>query len=163
MLFGSLFALLPALAVASAATIPVEERASPLGRLHPSADLSLCVAVPQAAVGATATLVSCHADSDAASSLELWNITSAPFNMQLISLQSDPTLCLDGTVYPNQDRSVTLQTCGTNTGGGQKWSYSTDGFLSMPNAFCLRKVGTTTTVNLSSCYAMTSDLEFFAS
>ncbi|WVR06804.1 hypothetical protein IAU60_003840 [Kwoniella sp. DSM 27419] len=154
----NLIALLPLFAAASASVVP---RDSTFGRLHPISDVNACLAASKAVAGAKVNLVACHKDGNAASALELWNITdSLPFDKKFLSLQSHPELCLDGK-NANAGDSLTLQRCGTND-RGQQLSYSTSGYMSFPDANCVHKASSAS-VDVQTCWTFDDPLKFFAS
>ncbi|WWC69944.1 uncharacterized protein I206_103888 [Kwoniella pini CBS 10737] len=159
MLVGTLLAILPALATATV----IPRASARFGRLHPHDNQNLCVAAASQTAGAAVSFVDCHKDVDSASPLELWNITtSAEFVNNWISLQSDPTLCLEGTSSAQAGGSLVLATCSTSKTGTQKIGRSREGFMSFSNANCLHKKSDSE-VDIQTCWTMASDLKFYPS
>ncbi|WVQ81774.1 hypothetical protein IAT38_003899 [Cryptococcus sp. DSM 104549] len=161
MFASALLALLPLLGMASAA--PAKRASAPFGRLHPYSDLFACVGANDANIGAAAALHPCRPSDDVDSNLELWNITtSAPFENQYISLQAFPGFCLDGGYVPAVGTKFSLQACGSND-AGQLWSYTQNGYLSLPNGLCMRKLGDLSELDAAECQSTTKDTIFFPS
>ncbi|WWC61917.1 uncharacterized protein I303_104503 [Kwoniella dejecticola CBS 10117] len=159
MFVGALLAVLPILA--SATVVP--RQSAPFGRLHPIDNQDLCVAAASQAAGAQVSLVNCHASSDAASALELWNITtSGSFINTYISLQSDATLCLSGTNAALAGGHYELQKCSRDATRVQMIGRSPEGFMEFADMYCMNKKSDTE-LDIQDCWSMKDSLKFYAS